>query len=248
MALTPAAWNASNLKACLLDFGGTLDADGIPWQDRFHRLYAQHDVPVDREAFRRAFYHADDTLTENRTLEDAGLRETVETQATRVWERLGLEAPGSVLRAIIDDFLAGVEWYAKRNRPILEHLGRRYRLGIVSNSYGNMDRLCRDLDLHGLMSCIIDSNRVGAVKPDPRIFRVALDALGVEPAEAVYVGDNPYRDMEGARDMGMPHVWLASEVSSREEPCCPNDPVIRSLEELPSVLLNGKAAGQGKPR
>ena len=62
-----------SLKACLFDFGGTLDADGATWQDRFYALYGKHGVCVDREAFRQAFYDADDTLTETRALEAAGL-------------------------------------------------------------------------------------------------------------------------------------------------------------------------------
>ena len=55
---------------------------------------------------------------------------------------------------------------------------------------------------------IADSTAVGWTKPDPRIFRHALDALGVSPEDAAFVGDSRPRDMEGARALAMPHVWL----------------------------------------
>jgi FMN phosphatase YigB (HAD superfamily) len=64
--------------------------------------------------------------------------------------------------------------------------------------------------------------------------------MGVQPEEAVFVGDNPGRDMEGAKGVGMPHIWLAGEDPERAKPCCPGDPVIRSLDALEWLLLDGR--------
>jgi putative hydrolase of the HAD superfamily len=50
---------------------------------------------------------------------------------------------------------------------------------------------------------VIDSGEVGVMMPDPRIFRIALDALAVEPADAWYVGDMPAFDIVGARRAGI---------------------------------------------
>ena len=52
------SWTSDDLKACLFDFGGTLDSDGVTWQDRFYAPYEKHGIQVDREAFRQAFYSA----------------------------------------------------------------------------------------------------------------------------------------------------------------------------------------------
>ncbi len=232
-------WKVENLKACLFDFGGTLDADGATWQDRFYALYGKHGACVDREAFRQAFYHADDTLTETRALEGAGLEETVETQARRVWQALDLGSPRERLDAVVADFLDSLRWYVERNRRLLALLKGRYDLGIVSNFYGNLDRVCEDLGIRELFVCIVDSTCEGVVKPDPRIFQAALNRLGIGPQEAVFVGDNPIRDMEGARGVGMAHIWLAGGEPRRREPCCPGDPVIQSLEALGAILMNG---------
>jgi putative hydrolase of the HAD superfamily len=228
------------LKTCLFDFGGTLDADGVTWQDRFYALYGKHGIPVDREVFRQAFYHADDSLTETGTLKGVGLEETLRAQGERVWEALRLNGDSRRMRAIVTDFLDGMKWHVERNRPLLTLLRGRYSLGIVSNFYGNLERVCEDLGIRDLFVCIIDSSCEGVVKPDPRIFQAALDATGARPEEAVFVGDNPGRDMEGAKGVGMPHVLLAGEAIEAAKPCCPGDPVIRSLDALGPLLLGAQ--------
>ncbi len=236
-----AAWPP---KACLLDFGGTIDADGETWQDRFFSLYVKHGIEVDREAFRKAFYFADDTLTESLALEGQGIRKTLEAQVEKVWNALHLENGRGTREAIVEDFLQDMRRTVDRNRAVLERLRSRCLLGIVSNFYGNLETVCSDLGIRDLFDCIVDSARVGATKPDPRIFHAALDRMGVAPEEAVYIGDNPFRDMEGAKGVGMPHIWLVGRTDRDDlTPCCPGDPVIRSLEEVPDLILvpDGKA-------
>ncbi len=61
-----------------------------------------------------------------------------------------------------------------RNLPVLEALGRRCRLGIVSNFYGNLEAVCASVGLAPLFGVMADSDRVGAKKPDPKLFRFAL--------------------------------------------------------------------------
>jgi putative hydrolase of the HAD superfamily len=236
------SWTRDDLKACLFDFGGTLDSDGVTWQDRFYALYEKHGVEVDREAFRQAFYYADDSLIETGELKEAGLMETLEAQAKRVWGALHLDGKNRVLGAIVTDFSDGMKWHVERNRNLLEALKDRYELGIVSNFYGNLHRVCEDLGIQGLFHCLIDSSRVGVVKPDHRIFQAALDHMSIRPHEAVFVGDNPGRDMEGAKGLGMPHIWLAGEDVGRRPTCCPGDPVIPTLDALGPLLLEGLQA------
>ncbi len=236
------SWTRDDLKACLFDFGGTLDSDGVTWQDRFYALYEKHGIRVDREAFRQAFYSADDSLIETGALEGAGLMETLQAQAQRVWGALRLDGESRVLGAIVTDFFDAMKWHIERNRNLLELLNGQYVLGIVSNFYGNLHRVCEDLGIQDLFHCLIDSSRVGVVKPDPRIFQAALDRMSIRPYEAVFVGDNPGRDMEGAKGLGMPHIWLAGEDVGRRPPCCPGDPVIPTLDALEPLLLAGRQA------
>jgi beta-phosphoglucomutase-like phosphatase (HAD superfamily) len=109
---------------------------------------------------------------------------------------------------------------ARRNVPMLERLAARYRLGIVSNFYGNLATVCDDVGVGPLCGVIVDSVLAGSSKPDPLIFRRAVDGLRVAPAEATFVGDSLARDMAGARAIGMAHIWLAGDAAST---CCVGD-------------------------
>jgi putative hydrolase of the HAD superfamily len=84
------------------------------------------------------------------------------------------------------------------------------RLGVVSNADGFVGQRLREQEVlqvgPGLgveVECVIDSGEVGVQKPDPRIFRIALDALGIDGHDAWYVGDMPGIDVVGARSAGI---------------------------------------------
>jgi putative hydrolase of the HAD superfamily len=93
-------------------------------------------------------------------------------------------------------------------------------LGIVSNSDGTVQeqlittRICQVGAGHGVpVAIVVDSAVAGFEKPDPRIFALALETLGVPAAGAVHVGDTIFADVEGARAAGVrplhldPHGW-----------------------------------------
>lgn len=222
-------------SAVLLDFGGTLDADGLPWKERVTRLYREEGLAITPERFDPAFYAADDALvgTVPPTL---SFQETVRRLVAGVTHGLGLRDDALVDR-IATRFLASALETLRSNASLLSALSRRYRLGIVSNFYGNLAAVCDECGIREFFSVIIDSAQVGSRKPDPRIFRMAVAALSVRPADAVLVGDSLSRDMAGARAVGMPHVWLVGETSRHEQPCCPGDPVVYSLKGLEGLLL-----------
>jgi 2-haloalkanoic acid dehalogenase type II len=62
--------------------------------------------------------------------------------------------------------------------------------------------------LTGMFAAVVTSEAAGASKPDPRIFRIALDAVGCEPGDAAMVGDNPLRDVAGAQQAGLRGIWI----------------------------------------
>ena len=218
--------------ALLFDFGGTLDADGVPWKERFHRLYRAHGVAPDVSVFDPVFYAADDALV-GTLPSQCGLRETVNRLTAGVSKGLGVVDP-DVTAHVAESFLAESLGHLSRNHAMLGRLRKSYRLGVVSNFYGNLHAVCHETSLGGVFDVLVDSTRVRCSKPDARIFRHATDALGIAPADTTFVGDSPSRDMAGARDVGMRHVWLTEDPGSG--PCCPGDPVISRLTALEALL------------
>ena len=221
-------------SAVLFDFGGTLDADGLTWKERFQGLFGAEGVAVESGRFDPAFYAADDALV-GAVPETLSLEETVRLVADGVAMALRPHDAGLGSR-VAARFLADARACFVSNAPILERLARRHRLGVVSNFYGNLATVCDNAQVRRYFGVIVDSARVGLSKPDPRIFMTAVEALGIEPARAVMVGDSLARDMAGARAAGMAHIWLTPAPERQGRPCCPGDRVIRSLRDLEGLL------------
>jgi putative hydrolase of the HAD superfamily len=221
-------------SALLFDFGGTLDGPGLTWKTRAFSLYRTAGLAPDPAAFDPVFYAADDALV-GAVPVTLGLDETVRRLFTGISARLGV-ADGGLTARLAQRFIDDARASLRDSARVLARLAPRHRLGIVSNFYGNLGAVCADAGLTPVLGAIADSTVVGWSKPDPRIFRHALDALGVSAGDAAFVGDSRPRDMEGARALAMPHVWLVAASAAPGEPCCPGDPVIRSLDELEGVL------------
>ena len=205
----------------------------MTWKERFYRLWRDEGAAGSREAFDPVFYAADDALvgTVPPTLT---FEETVRRLSAGVAAALPARDPGAVMR-VAGRFLDDAHRHLRRNHPLLARLARRYRLGIVSNFYGNLDTVCHNTSVRPLFGAVVDSVPAGFSKPDARIFRQALRALGVDPADATFVGDSPTRDMAGARALGMRHIWLVEDPAPGA-PCCPGDAVIHSLMDVEALL------------
>jgi putative hydrolase of the HAD superfamily len=88
-------------------------------------------------------------------------------------------------------------------------------LAVVSNADGTVGALLRRLGLVQVgagdgvaVTIVVDSGAVGVEKPDPRIFRLAIDALGTDPGRVVHVGDTINADVDGARNAGVRPLHL----------------------------------------
>jgi putative hydrolase of the HAD superfamily len=122
---------------------------------------------------------------------------------------------------------------------VLQDLAARgYPMGVVSNVTLLPQLMRADLDRLGiepLLEASVFSSEVGVRKPDPRIFREALDRLGSDPAETVFVGDRLYDDITGARGVGMRAVQTA-QFRAEADPEIEPDARIDHLAELPALL------------
>lgn len=225
----------NGIKTILFDFGGTLDSDGINWQDRFYPLYKSKGFNWTKKQFAKYFYYADDFLSAQKR-KPASYFQTIFLQVSLLLKRSKKYDPDHA-RQIAQLFIADSHQILKRNQKLLKKLKRKYYLGIVSNFYGNLPKLCKEMGWDKLIDVVIDSTIVGYSKPDPRIFYCALNPLNSSPRQSIFVGDSLSRDMEGSKMIGMPHIWLKDSNSNRKYACCSNDRVIRSLLDLEKIFL-----------
>jgi putative hydrolase of the HAD superfamily len=118
---------------------------------------------------------------------------------------------------------------------------RPARIGVITNG----DRSFQDAKIAALglgrwVEKVIASGEVGVAKPDPRIFLIACETLGVAAADAVYVGDRLHTDAIGAARAGLRGVWLdrrgAAASDELAEAAAEGVSVIRTLDALPALL------------
>jgi beta-phosphoglucomutase-like phosphatase (HAD superfamily) len=229
----------------LFDFGGTLDADGVAWKERFYAIYQAEGVVMNADAFASAFYLADEPLVGG-LAPATGLAGTVEALVANLEVELarrgfGIErvgaASGNRGRRVASSFLLDAMTTIARNRPVLETLRGRYRLGIVSNFYGNLEAVCHSAGLTSLFAVLVDSYCIGAEKPDPAIFRAALKSLGAVPETTLFIGDSLPRDREGARRAGLGFIWIAPRETQATEALASAQPPARAnVTALPDLL------------
>ncbi len=173
----------------------------------------------------------------------AALRAWAPTYRREAWSR-------ALLEQNIDDVTLAeelAETFAAQRRarhivfpdaePALRDLRDGYRLALVTNGAPDLQReKLRGSRLGGLFEAVIVSGEVGVGKPDPRVFALALEQLGVRPDEAVMVGDNPARDTVGAQRAGIKAVLIERPGLSRDLTGITPDARITTLDQLRTVL------------
>lgn len=85
---------------------------------------------------------------------------------------------------------------------------RGYRIGVVSNAEGRVEGDLYAAGFEGLVETVVDSHVVGVEKPDPEIFRIALERLRADPETTIFLGDVPSVDVAGAAAAGITPVLL----------------------------------------
>jgi len=218
----------------LFDFGGTLDADGARWSVRFHAAYVTAGGQQPFAVFEEAFRASDRALVRVTGISTLGFRAMVDLQAALVLAHL---PDGRALRReqIVDEFHAAALAVIRRNQELLARLQQSYRLAVVSNFTGNLGPCLEELDLMRYFSAVADSGRVGVTKPDPRLFRHALESLGGKAEPVWMVGDNFEADIRPAASLGMQTAWLAPPVARSPDAGLPTVR-LTTLTELAEVL------------
>ena len=108
---------------------------------------------------------------------------------------------------------------------------------LVSNFYGNVEAVLSDFGLRGYFRDIIESAVVGVRKPDPAIFGLGVEALGLKPEEVLVVGDSLRKDILPARSLGCQTAWLKGKGWTPEEDAATDPSMIKSLDEVAAALL-----------
>jgi len=219
-------------SALLFDFGGTLDCPSH-WLDRFLKHYRTAGLDITREELAPAFDFATKAgYAAGKSMERFKLGDLIRFMVGNQFEYLRGEGPDRfreslskmdsrerfqnverVREAFLKETVAGLAL----SKEIITRLKPDFRLGVISNWYGNLDAIIAEAGMRALFASITDSTRVRAFKPDPAIFHSALKALGTTSEQTAMVGDSMTKDMAPAHRIGMRTVFLRS-IGHEHEP------------------------------
>ena len=197
------------MQAYIFDYGGTLDTGGNHWGRVLWHAWQQVGVPVDEARFREAYVHGERTLaTQPIVRPDFTFRQTLDAKL-----RVELAYVGwpDYRQAVLDVVYAATCRHTAHSVEVLRQLAADRPLALVSNFYGNIHTVLEEFGFSGLFRHVTESAVVGVRKPDPRIFLLGVEALGVPPTAVTVVGDSIEKDIVPARTAGCKTVWLRGE-------------------------------------
>ena len=227
----------------IFDYGGTLDTGGQHWGQVLWHAYERHQVPVTEVQFREAYVYAERTLGRNPVIRpDFTFRQTLETKLRLQQEYLKVENE-KYWQTILDDLYERTKTMTAQSREVLLQLkDHGLPMVLVSNFYGNMHTVLHEFGFDGLFHKVIESAVVGIRKPDPRIFLLGVEALGLKPEEVTVVGDSLDKDIMPAHEAGCQTIWLRGEgwTSASHNGDCPYCEAINALDEILEMIKTKK--------
>lgn len=218
--------NKNKIKAIAFDFGGTLDSPFLHWMDIYLYLYTTKlNLPLTPDNFKDSYVYAEQMMEKLQLVQPShSLPETqkfkTDLQFSHLIEKGVLaDTPENRDELPLQAALLSAEYsssYVAAARSILAELQKKYVLLLVSNYYGNVSKIAGDLEIAPFFMSITDSTIAGVRKPDPALWRLAIEGAGFNPEEVLIVGDSMKNDI-------LPGISLGCQVilgcpKSKEKP------------------------------
>ncbi|HWR04034.1 MAG TPA: HAD family hydrolase, partial [Humidesulfovibrio sp.] len=241
---------AMNVKAIIFDINGTLinihtDEGSEEIYRGISHFLTYQGIRIHRWDLRDEYYKIMDGQR------SASAEDYPEFDAVALWREFLERRPEAcqalpeeklrVLPLVLAEMYRGISRFRLRLYPevrnTLDGLAGRYRLAALSDAQTAwaLPEL-RALDLAGYFNPIIVSGDYGFRKPDARIFRAALNGLGLEPREALFVGNDMFRDVYGAKQLDLKTIYFASNQGRSKSERAKPDYIIHHFAELPEAI------------
>lgn len=222
------------IKAIFFDVDFTLIFPGPTFQaEGYRRACAARDIIVDPARFEAATVASSFILDE--VEEQIYNHDLFVHYTASIIEHMGGRGPKvvEVAREIYDQWSVNhhFELYDDVAPALAELQQRQLIVGAISNSHRSLDAFCDHFSLGNVITVSVSGAAHGYMKPHRSIFERALEKAGVDPDEAVMVGDSVKHDIEGALNAGWRAVLLRRS-GDVPNTLPPGLPVIRTLAEL----------------
>ncbi len=207
---------------------------GVP-EEVFQRVLSSLSISRSLDEIKKAFSDCKDNVEYNRLLSSLGKIECEEywfQWDTMVLEHLKVEENEELARIIHSKWFDFVDstLYPEVREVLLELKRKGLKVGLISTAYEEeIQFILREANLEKTaFDVIVGVDTMKKVKPNPEIFKYAIERLDVKPEEAIFVGDNVEADYEGAENAGL-HALLINRTEKHL-----ND--LRTIKNLREIL------------
>lgn len=231
------------IKGIIFDYGGTIDSHGDHWSEVIYDGYINAGLKIDKVQFRESYVYAERELARTRhILPQHNFYDLLLIKMQL--ELSDLAARGIIEQGDVEKYAQPIAKYCydcarsscEEARPVIEQLSKHYPLMLVSNFYGNVETVIRDMGLREYFQGVIESAVVGVRKPNPTIFKLGVVALGLNPEQVLVVGDSFRKDIEPSLSLGCQVAWLKGKGWTAEEDAQMHPSIIGSLNDLLSLV------------
>jgi putative hydrolase of the HAD superfamily len=218
------------IQVVLFDATGTLIEVREPVGERYAQIAAAHGVerPAQRldEAFRQTTRHSTQRHTpgvspsEAKTRERAWWYEVVHATFRAVNPNTAFADFDTFFDELFRSYASAEAWQLRAGaRQCLASLAEHgLRMGVVSNFDYRLTDVLESLEIAEFFETVTLPGEHGTAKPDPRLFAAALGSMGASAATTIFVGDDPARDLAGARRAGITAVDVSALATLAELP------------------------------
>lgn len=230
--------DVSKVKGIIFDYGGTLDTGGDHWSEVIWDAWQKAGIAADKAEFREVYVYAERELARTlHILPDHNFKDLLDIKMQIELQRLtelGHFAPQDVdekAKEVAALCYASAKASVQKAVPVLDALSKHYPMVLVSNFYGNIATVLKDFGIDGYFKKIIESAVVGVRKPDPGIFTLGVEALGLKAEEVLVIGDSYSKDIVPAEKAGCQAIWLKGKGWTQEEDDTFHPNIVRTLDE-----------------
>jgi putative hydrolase of the HAD superfamily len=232
------------IKGVLLDYGGTIDTNGVHWAEVLWNGYLVNNVKINKIDFKEAYKFAERSLAIKPLVKHSHnfldvLHLKIEQQFIYLVQNNHL-APGNYLHGIysIASYCNNVAANSAREASAtLQYLSSKYPMVMVSNFYGNLETVLTTFAIGKYFQSVVESAVVGVRKPMSEIYTIGVERLQLQANECVVIGDSYSKDMVPGKEAGCQTIWLKKEgFGDDPDDLTKADKVIADFRELQHIL------------
>lgn len=232
------------VKGVLIDYGGTIDTNGLHWGAVLWNSYQKHQINVDKAAFSQAYSFGERSLAINPIIEpEHSFYDTLYLKIEQQFKFLkdnGYHVEDSLIASLATDCNHFAQTTVNNAKPVLKDLAKDYPLILVSNFYGNIHKVLSVFGIDHYFRHVIESAVVGIRKPNPQIYKLGVDFLGFAPEECVVIGDSFPKDIVPAKELGCKAIWINvqgwDESTSVSHPLVNADAEVKDFAGIPEEI------------